>query len=125
MFLRYTFRARKSLVEHTCGRYACPLRYPDKTGKTCPIRHKNWRKDGCTTTMAMSQGARIRYQLDRDSEAYKLIYKQRTASERISSQAVDLGIERPKLRNGQSIINHNTLTYVLINLHALQRIRQR
>ncbi|OPZ87018.1 MAG: hypothetical protein BWY76_00672 [bacterium ADurb.Bin429] len=36
-----------------------------------------------------------------------------------------LGIERPKLRNGVSIANHNTLTYVLINLHALKRIRQR
>jgi hypothetical protein len=125
MFLRYTFRSRKSLIEHECGRYACPLRFPDKTGETCPIRHKNWRKGGCTTTMATSPGARIRYQLDRESEAYHLVYKQRTAAERISSQAVDLGIERPKLRNGQSIINHNTLTYVLINLHALQRIRQR
>jgi hypothetical protein len=125
MFLRYTFRSRKSMVEHECGRYACPLRFPDKAGETCPIRHKNWRKGGCTTTMATSPGARIRYQLDRESEAYHSVYKQRTASERISSQAVDLGIERPKLRNGQSIINHNTLTYVLINLHALQRIRQR
>ncbi len=38
---------------------------------------------------------------------------------------MELGIERPKLRNGASIANHNTLTYVLINLHALQRVRQR
>jgi hypothetical protein len=37
----------------------------------------------------------------------------------------DLGIERPKLRNGQAIANLNTLIYVLINLRALQRIRQR
>ena len=56
---------------------------------------------------------------------YKEIYKQRTATERINSQAVALGIERPKLRNGLSIANHNTLTYILINLHALQRVRQR
>ena len=51
--------------------------------------------------------------------------KQRTATERINSQAVDLGIARPKLRNAASIANPNTLTYVLINLHALQRVRQR
>jgi hypothetical protein len=75
--------------------------------------------------MATSVGARIRYQLDRDSETYKQVYKQRTATERINSQAVMLGIERPKLRNRASITNHNTLIYVLINLHALQRIRQR
>jgi len=75
--------------------------------------------------MPTSIGARLRYTLDRDSQAYKDIYKQRTATERINSQAVDLGIERPKLRNAASIANHNTLTYVLINLHALQRVRQR
>jgi len=75
--------------------------------------------------MPTSIGARIRYQLDRDSPAYKQIYKQRTATERINSQAVALGIERPKLRNERSIANHNTLTYVLINLRALQRIRRR
>jgi len=31
----------------------------------------------------------------------------------------------PKLRNQASITNQNSLTYILINLHALQRIRQR
>jgi len=51
------------------------------------------------------------------------VYKQRTAVERINSQAVDLGIERPKLRNGLSIANQNTLIYLLIDLRALQRVR--
>ena len=68
-------------------------------------------------------GARIRYQLDRDGAAYKAIYKQRTADERINSQAVELGIERPKLRRHSAIVNQNTLIYVLINLRAVQRIR--
>ena len=36
-----------------------------------------------------SVGARLRYQLDRDSQAYKDVYKQRTATERINSQAVE------------------------------------
>ncbi len=70
-------------------------------------------------------GARIRYQLDRDGEAYKNIYKQRTATERINAQAVALGIERPHLRNQCAIANRNTLIYILINLRFLQRIRQR
>jgi len=75
--------------------------------------------------MATSVGARIRYQLDRDSAIFKGIYKQRTATERINSQAVELGIERPKIRNRQAIANQNTLIYVLINLRALQRVRRK
>jgi len=125
MPLKLTFISKTSLVEHERGRHACPLRFPQETGETCPIDHKNWAKKGCTTTIATSIGARIRYQLDRHSDAYKTIYKQRTATERINSQAVALGIERPKLRNGQAIANLNTLIYVLINLRALHRIRRR
>jgi hypothetical protein len=56
---------------------------------------------------------------------YKEIYKQRSATERINSQAVSLGIERPMLRNGKAIANINTLIYTLINLRFLQRLRSR
>jgi hypothetical protein len=125
MPLKMTFISRSTLVEHQQGRHACPLLFPEPTGQACPIDHDRWPKGGCVTTLPTSIGARIRYQLDRESDAYKLVYKQRTATERINSQAVELGIERPKLRNGRSVANHNTLTYVLINLRALQRIRQR
>ncbi len=76
------------------------------------------------TTLATSIGARLRHQLDRQSPAYQQVYRQRTADERINSQAKELGIERPRLRNAASIRNTNTLIYALINLHALQRIRQ-
>ena len=124
MILRYTFWCKTTLIPHERNRYACPLRYPQPTGEICPIRHKNWAKDGCVSTLASSPGARLRYQIDRESEQYRLVYKQRTATERVNSQAVALGIERPKLRNAASIANHNTLTYILINLHALQRVRQ-
>lgn len=122
---RYTFHSRATLIAHERTRYACPLRFPEITGAACPIAHPNWAKQGCVSTMASSKGARLRYELDRHSERYEDVYRQRTASERINSQAVDLGIEHPKLRNGASIAHHNTLLYVLINLHALQRIRQR
>ena len=73
--------------------------------------------------MPTCAGARIRYQLDRERAEFKAIYKQRTADERINSQAAELGIERPKLRRQSAIVNQNTLIYVLINLRALQRIR--
>ena len=74
--------------------------------------------------MPTSIGARLRYTLDRDSETYKQLYNQRTAVERINSQAVALGIERPHLRNGCAIANENTLIYVLINLRFIQRLRE-
>ena len=125
MPLKFTFFSRSTLVEHQRGRHACPLLFPEPTAQTCPIDHKQWANGGCTTTIATSIGARIRYQLDRESDAYESTYKQRTATERVNSQAVELGIERPKLRNERSVANHNTLIYVLINLHALQRIRRR
>ena len=43
--------------------------------------------------------------------------------ERINAQAEALEIIHPKLRSGRAIANRNTLTYVLINLRALNRIR--
>lgn len=55
-------------------------------------------------------GARLRYQIDRDSPEYLNVYRQRTATERV---------------NSHSIAHYNSLIYILINLHALQRIRQR
>jgi hypothetical protein len=124
MPLRYTYICKTTRVEHERGRYYCPLIYPEPTGEVCPIDHKNWPK-GCVTTLATSVGARIRHQLDRESALYKEVYKQRTATERINSQAKALGIERPKLRNQEAITNQNTLTYVLINLRALHRVRRK
>lgn len=73
----------------------------------------------------MQQSTRLRYSLDRQSQGYKDVYNQRSATERINSQAVSLGIERPHLRNSNAIANLNTLTYALINLRLLHRVRQR
>ncbi len=122
MPLKGTFINRTSLVQHQRGRYACPLLYPQPNGRTCPINHPKWGDGGCKLVMPTAAGARIRYQLDRDAPAYKAVYKQRTAVERIFSQAKALGIERPKLRNQQAIMNQNTLIYILINLRMMQRL---
>jgi len=122
MTLKLQFLNRTSRVEHERQRWACPLLFPQPTGAACPIRHARWDKGGCCTTIAASDGARIRHQLDRQSDRYQTIYNQRTACERIFSQAVALGIEQPRLRNGRSIANLNTLIYVLLNLRTLQRV---
>jgi hypothetical protein len=127
MPLRFTYTDRTvTLIEHERGKYTCPLQTQDVSpDAVCPVDHERWSKGGCTVTMPTSIGARLRYTLDRESEAYKDAYRQRTATERINSQAVALGIERPHLRNGRAIANRNTLIYTLINLRFLQRIRDR
>ena len=65
----------------------------------------------------------MRVTLDRDGPLYKGIYNQRTSAERINSQAQALGIERPKVRNGRSVANLNTLIYIIINVRALERAK--
>jgi hypothetical protein len=119
----FLYQDRTALVPHTREKCGCPLLHPQPTGAVCPIADPHWDKGGCTTTLAADQGARIRHQLDRDGAAYKTLYAQRTIVERINSQAEALDILHPKLRRGRAIANRNTLTYVLINLRALARIR--
>lgn len=123
--LKMAYRDRSTaIIEYERGVYACPLFFPAPTGKPCPKNDEHWVKVGCTTTIATSIGARLRHQLERKTDAYKQVYKQRTAVERIFSQAVELGIERPRLRSGRAIANINTLIYTLINLRLLQLLLQ-
>jgi hypothetical protein len=117
------FQQSFCLVPHEVGRYACPLLFPKPTGAPCPISDPHFAAGGCVTALPTCAGVRVRHQLDRTSDAFHAVYRQRTAVERINSQA--LGIERPHLRHGAAIANLNTLIYIVINLHALQRIRQR
>src|SRR5712692_9991831 len=112
--------------QHTNGfraqRFRRPLLFPEPTGETCDhaqfskargcVKDPNWEKDGL-----------MRALLDRSSPLYKVIYNQRTACERINSQAQALGIERPKVRNIHSVRNLNTLIYVVINVRALAKAK--
>lgn len=112
---------------HTNGYQAqllrCPLLFPQPSGQTCD--HEQFAKGiGCVKHINIEAGGWMRVQLDRQSDTYKLLYNQRTAAERINSQAKALGIENPKVRNINSVINLNTLTYLVINARALQRVRQ-
>ena len=126
MPLKSTFWQKSHcLVPHEVGRYGCPFVALGQSASACPVNHSHADKKGCLTTLPTSPGNRVRHELDRHSAEFKRIYNQRSACERINSQALDLGIERPHLRNGHSIANINTLTYVLINLRVLGRIRER
>lgn len=103
-------------------RFGCPRRGP---AGTPACAHPRFGKAGCTRVVNLSAGGQMRVQLDRTSPAYAALYRQRTAAERINSQAVALGIERPRVRNSASVWHLNTLTYILINVRALQRLRTR
>jgi hypothetical protein len=114
--------------DHTEGYRAqifrCPLLFPTATGQDCP--HEQFAKGpGCVKYVNIEAGGLQRVQLDRDGPAYKAIYRQRTSTERINSQAKAYGIERPKVRNRNSVEHLNTLTYLVINAQALQRARTR
>ena len=108
--------------DYQAQRFCCPLLCPAPTGVTCD--HEPFVKGkGCVKDVNWEKGGKMRVTLDRESNLYKDIYKQRTCCERINSQAKELGIERPKLRNIHSVRNLNTLIYLLINVRALHRAR--
>jgi hypothetical protein len=75
--------------------------------------------------MNIELGNLMRWRLDRHADPYKAIYKQRTAAERINSQAKALGIERPRQRRMAPIARRNTLIYIIINIRALRRYHER
>jgi len=115
-----------SLFQHTNGfraqRFRCPLLFPTRTGQTCP--HAQFVKGkGCVKDPNWEKGGLMRALLDRTSPLYHAVYTQRTACERINSQAQALGIERPKVRNIRSVRNLNTLIYVVINVRALAKAK--
>jgi hypothetical protein len=104
-------------------RYQCPLLRPVRTGVTCD--DPRFANGGCTKSVNLTPGGQMRRTLDRRGAAYRAIYRQRTTAERINSQATALGIERPKVRRAAGVQRLSTLTYVLINLRALQRFQTR
>lgn len=103
-------------------RFRCPLLFPEPTGASCD--HEQFAKGpGCQKDPNWELGGLQRVLLDRAGPLYQAIYTQRTACERINSQANALGIERPKVRNRRSVANLNTLIYLILNVRALQRAR--
>jgi hypothetical protein len=111
---------------HTNGyraqRFGCPLIFPTPTEQSCEWLSCN-HGQGCHKDPNWEPGGLQRVLLDRTSPLYKAVYTQRTSCERINSQAKELGIERPRVHNGRSVANLNTLIYLVINVRALQRAK--
>lgn len=117
--------APSSFFRHEDGypaqRFACPLLHPTRSGATCS--HVQFAKGGWTRAINLAPGGQMRIALERSGPAFHDLYDQRTSAERINSQAKELGIERPKVRHLRSVRHLNTLTYIVINVRALQRAR--
>src|SRR5207237_4977760 len=83
-------------------RYRCPLLFPQRTGETC--EHEQFQKDkGCVKDINIEKGGLMCAMLDRSSPLYRAVYRQRTSAERLNSQAKARCIERPRVRQGDSV----------------------
>jgi hypothetical protein len=111
---------------HTYGyraqRFQCPLLFPEPTGATCT--HDQFLKGkGCVKDVNWELGGIQRVTLDRDGPLFHVLYKERTGCERVNARAKELGIERPRVRNGRSVANLNTLIYVIVNVRVLEKAK--
>lgn len=75
--------------------------------------------------MNIEPGNLYRWRLDRHAHAYKQLYRQRTAVERLNSLAQALHIDYPRQRTFPAVARRNTLIYILINLRLLLFYRKR
>jgi hypothetical protein len=111
---------------HTYGyraqRFQCPLLFPEKTGQTC--EHEQFAKGkGCVKDVNWELGGIQRVTLDRAGPLFHVLYNQRTGCERVNARAKELGIERPKVRNGHSLAHLNTLIYVIVNVRVFEKAK--
>jgi hypothetical protein len=104
-------------------RFLCPLLFPQATGVTCDqeqfLKGKGWKKDPNWEL----GGRKPRHLRSRRSALPRHLHAAHRARERINSQAKELGIEHPKVHNGRSVANLNTLMYLVSNVRALQRAK--
>lgn len=101
--------------------YGCPLLRPTRTGETCGDG-RFARGRGCRKCVTIEAGGLARASVDRGSDAYRAVYRQRTATERIFSRAKGLGLGSPRVRCAAAVERLATLTYVAVNLQALHRL---
>jgi hypothetical protein len=98
----------------------CPLLRPTRTGEPCA--QPQFATGGCHKIINLEPGGLMRATLDRTSDAYQTIYRQRTCAERIYAQLKAHGLDRPKVRRLAGVCRLNTLTAIIINLGVLARL---
>lgn len=103
--------------------YRCPLFFPEMPDNATCDHPQFQAAKGCIKHINSEPGGLMRITLDREGPLYHSVYTQRTACERINSQAKAPGIERPKVRNARSVSHLHTLIYFVIHVRAIQRAK--
>ncbi len=109
----------------------CPTHHPPmlkfNEWLTDTHRHARFRCPTCSTVIKLNiePGNLLRWRTDRSAEPYRSLYRQRSCVERVNSQAHELGMDHPRQRCLAAVAHRNTLIYIVINCHVLQRFRQR
>jgi len=104
----------------------CPYTQTQRQKSTvsCPCDHPQFRsKRGCTKTINLDDPEQLRFALNRNSKAFKQIFKERTTVERLFAHANQAAFEHPKVRDGHAVTQLNSLTYTLIKLKAILKVR--
>jgi hypothetical protein len=117
MIPRFFSRHPSGSRAQRCG---CPLIFPTPTRHWCP--HLT-RQDGqgCHNDPNGEPGGLQRLMRDRSGPLSRAVSNQRTACERITSQAKEVGIERPNVRHGRSVANLTPLISVVLTVRPLER----
>jgi hypothetical protein len=100
-------------------RYGCPLH---GSGARCD--HPRFARGGCAKRINIEPGGRLRATIDRTDPAYQTIYRQRTAVERLFSQAKALGLEHPNVRTQAAVARFAILIAITINLRLFARTHE-
>ena len=104
----------------------CPYTQTQRKKGTvsCPCNHPQFhKKRGCTRTINLDDPDQLRFALNRQSKEFKQIFKERTTVERLFAHANQANLEHPNVRDGHAVAQLNTLTYTLINLKAILKVR--
>lgn len=104
-------------------KFCCPFR-TKKDDSLCPCKHPKYfngkKNRGCTSYITI--GTDYRASINRESIFFKKIYALRTESERYNSRWKNLNLEKPTVRNINSIANLNTLGHITLLSLALAAI---
>ena len=104
-------------------KFCCPFR-TKKDDSLCPCKHPKYfngkKNRGCTRYISI--GTDYRASINRESIFFKKIYALRTESERYNSRWKNLNLEKPTVRNINSITNLNTLGHITLLSLALAAI---
>lgn len=96
-------------------KFCCPFRTKEDN-TLCPCNHPKYfngkKNRGCTRYVVT--GTDYRSSINRDSDFFKRIYALRTESERYNSRWKNLNLEKPSVRNMNSVSNFNTLGHITL-----------